>query len=311
MQWMASIIVLFVASVACGASSITFEAKAHLPQNKALYLGDVAVLSTGDEETLGALRTIKVAESALEAEQMTVQEMLRKIRPQIKVIERHCECKLQIHIPKEMTDYSLKGEFTESKLLSKVQLMVKELCPTCDVEVKNSAVLRGVVPKQYKYWSSAISAKELKATSMVRVFFDNNALNPVVYQMFVSIKKPVLKVVEPLPAGTQPTAAHLETVMMDVTYENRELATLADLTDTELRRSLGVGELLSLPDLILRYTVRIGENIKVVVRSNSLEMEMSAIAQKSGRVGDKIPVRLSSTRKDMTGEILNDGRVAL
>lgn len=310
MQWMVSFILLFTSSAAFG-SSISFEAKAHLPQNKALYLEDVAVLSTDDTGTLEALRSIKVADNAQEAERMTVQQLLRKIRPQIKVIERHCECKLQIHIPKEMSDYTLNGEFTTEKLLSKVESSIKEVCPSCEVEIKNSALLRGVLPQSYKYWSSITNGKELKGTSMVRVFFDDNALNPLVYQMFVSIKKPVLKVVQPLPAGTLPKETVFETVMMDVTYENRSLASVDDLVNTELRRSLGAGELLTLSDLILKYTVKIGETIKVVVNSSSLEMEMTGIAQKSGRVGDKIPVRLASTRKDMTGEILKDGRVAL
>lgn len=310
MQWMASFLVYFVSSMAFG-SSITFEAKAHLPQNKALYLADVAELATDDTATLEALRAIKVADSAQEAERMTAQDLLRKIRPQIKVIERHCECKLQIQVPKEMTDYSLKGEFTTEKLLAKVELSIKEACPMCEVEIKNSTVLRGKIPDQYKHWGSTVSVKELKGTSMVRVFFDDNALNPIVYQMFVAIKKPVLRLSQPMPAGTQPTEVGFETVMMDVTYESRELATVEDLTNTELRRSLGAGELLSLSDLILRYKVRLGETIKVVVRNSSLEMEMTGIAQKNGRVGDKIPVRLAATRKDMTGEILNDGRVAL
>lgn len=307
---MASFIIYFMASTALG-DSITFEAKAHLPQNKALYLEDVAVLATDDTATLEALRTIKIADTAQEAERMTVQEVLRKIRPQIRVLERHCECKLQIHVPKEMSDYSLNGAFTVEKLLAKAELLIKEKCPACSVEIQNSTVLRGAIPDKYKHWTSVAVAKELKGTTMVRVFFDDNALNPLVYQMFVSIKKPVLKVVQPMPAGTVPTAKNLEMVVMDVTHESRDLATTSDLSNTELRRSLGAGELLVLSDLILKYTVRLGDSIKVIVRKNSLEMEMSGVAQKNGRVGDKIPVRLASTHKDMTGEILDDGRVAL
>ncbi|MCC6138726.1 MAG: hypothetical protein IT287_08840, partial [Bdellovibrionaceae bacterium] len=177
------------------ASTIVFEAKAHLPQNKELYLQDIAVLSTEDEYTLGALRGIKIADTAQEAERMTVQDIIRKIRPQLKVIERHCECKLQIHIPKEMTNYSLNGAFDHDKLVKKVELSIKEICQLCEIEIKNSNILRGSIPEKYVHWTSSTNPKELKGTTMVRVYFDGNALNPLVYQMYVGIKKPVLKLV--------------------------------------------------------------------------------------------------------------------
>lgn len=293
------------------ASTIVFEAKAHLPQNKELFLEDIAVLSAGDDYTMGALRGIKIAETAQEAERMTVQEIIRKIRPQLKVIERHCECKLQIHVPKEMTNFSLKGAFEPEKLTKKVELSIKEVCADCSVEIKNSNILRGSVPEKYSHWSSTTDPKELRGTSMVRVYFDDDALNPLVYQMYVGIKRPVLKLVQPLPAGAQPTLSDVEKVVMDVTHEARVLATEQDLYNTEIKRSLGAGELVSVSDLILKYKIKIGETIKVIVKNESLEMEMSGIAQKNGRIGDKIPVRLAKTRKDVFGQIQTDGRVAL
>lgn len=305
-----SFVLFCFASVAYG-SSIRFESKSHLPQNKAMYLEDVAVLSTDDSETLGALKTIKIADSAQEAERMTVQDILRKIRPQIKVIERHCECKLQIHIPKEMSQRSLNGDFLPEKLIARVQMAIKDECPSCDVEIKNTNRIRGDIPDKYTHWSSTMMAKELKGTTMVRVYFDDNALNPLVYQMYVGIKKPVLKLTQPVPAGTLLTATDIDTVVMDVTHEARDFATLEDLHNTELKRSLGAGELVSIGDLILKYKIKLGEQIKVIIKNQSLEMEMSGVAQKNGRVGDKIPVRLAATRKDVTGEILSDGRVAL
>lgn len=305
-----SFVLICFASVAYG-SSITFESKDHLPQNKAMYLEDVAVLSTDDTETLSALKTIKIADSAQEAERMTVQDILRKIRPQIKVIERHCECKLQIHVPKEMSERSLNGEFLPEKLMNRVLLAIKEDCPSCEVEIKNSNVLRGQIPEKYVHWSSTILAKELKGTTMVRVYFDDNALNPLVYQMYVGIKKPVLRLTQPVPAGTPISASDVDTVVMDVTHEARELASIDDLQNTEIKRSLGAGELITMSDLILKFKVKLGDSIKVIIKNQSLEMEMSGVAQRNGRIGDKIPVRLAATRKDVTGEILSDGRVAL
>ncbi|MCC6138237.1 MAG: flagellar basal body P-ring formation protein FlgA, partial [Bdellovibrionaceae bacterium] len=98
---------------------------------------------------------------------------------------------------------------------------------------------------------------------------------------------------------------------VDITHEARVLATEEDLYNTEIKRSLGAGELISVGDLILKYKIKLGETIKVIVKSDSLEMEMSGVAQKNGRIGDKIPVRLASTRKDVFGQIQTDGRVAL
>lgn len=293
------------------ATTITFESKAHLPQNKELYLQDIAVLSIDDTDILEALKSIKVASSAQEAERMTAQEIIRKIRPQLKVIEKHCECKLQIHIPKEMSEYSINGVFTTEKLLSKVQMSLQDVCVDCELEIKDSSILRGAIPEKYLRWSAEVHPRELKGTSMVRVYFDDNALNPVVYQMYVGIQKPVLKLRHSLPAGAQPSAKDFDVLHLDVTHEVRSLAKLADLTNTEIKRSLGAGEFLTTNDLVLKFSVRLGETVKVISKNKNLEMEMTGIAQKNGRTGDKIPVRLASTRKDIFAEILADGRVGL
>ncbi len=303
--------ILSLLSFPCWAASINFEAKEYLPQDQALYLNDIAVLSTEDDQALTALKAIKVADSAQEAENMSVQEIIRKIKPQLKVIERHCDCKLQIHIPKEVLEHSLLGRFSEEKLLSRVQKTILKACPLCEVEIQNSNLLKGTIPEQYARWSSPLEVKSLKGASMVRVYFDENALNPLIYQMLVIVKKPVLKLVQPLPAGAQPQRSDVEIAMLDITHEHRDLATVSDIPNTELKRSLGAGEILSLNDLILKYAVKIGETIKVIVQNQSFEMEMTGVAQKHGRVGDKIPVRIAKTHKDVFGEILADGRVAL
>lgn len=292
-------------------SSISFEAKSYLPENKELYLEDIAVLAAGDDYALEALKTVKVADSAQDIENMSIQDIIRKIKPQLKVIERHCDCKLQIHIPKEVLEHSLMGYFSEEKLVSQLEHKIKNYCSECEVDIKDTNLLRGAIPENYNRWEAAIDVKTLKGAAMVRVYFDQNALNPVVYQMYVGLKKPVLKLRHPLPAGSQPQKEDVDVVLYEITHERRELASTQDLPNTELKRSLGAGELLSSGDLILRYKVKMGESIKVVIKNDSLEMEMSGVAQKQGRVGDRIPVRLAKTRKDVTGEILEDGRVAL
>lgn len=293
------------------ASSITFEVKSHLPQKKEIYLEDVAVLSTEDDYTIGALRGIKIADSAKDAERMTAQEIVRKIRPQLKIIERHCDCKLQIHIPKEMTDFSLSGAFVPDKLITKIEKTIQEECLLCIVEIKTPQLLRGKIPTTYKHWSSPLPPNELKGMSMVRVYFDDKALNPVVYQMYVGVKKPILKLTHSLAAGTQPQMKDFQKEIVDMTFDNRSFASEIDLENTELKRSLSVGEILATNDLILRYKIKRGETVKVILKNSNLEMEMTGVAQKQGRIGDKITVRLASTRKEVLGEILDDGRVAL
>lgn len=293
------------------ASSISFEVRSYLPPNKELFLSDIAILALDDSYSLEALKAVKVADSAEEVERMSIQDIIRKIKPQLKAIERHCDCKLQIHIPKEILDHSLLGAFTEEKLTARLEHVVKTHCVGCEIEVQNINVLRGVIPESYKRWNALLDARALKGASMVRIFFDDNALNPIVYQMFVRLKKPVLKLRHPLPAGTQPQKEDLDIVLMDVSQERRLLATEQDLPNTELKRSLGLGEVIATNDLILKYKVKIGESIKVIVKNQSLEMEMTGVAQKHGRVGDKIPVRLAKTRKDVYGEVQEDGRVAL
>lgn len=306
--WFACILLI---GLPAQAAHVAFEAQTHIAQKSPLYLSDVAAIKTDDEYTTNALKAIQIADSAQDAEKMTVQDIIKKIKPSIKAIERHCDCKLTIEIPKEIMNHSLNGEFNVDKLVQKVEMGIKEHCPDCVVDIEGAHAIRGDVPEQYTLWSLPIVYRELKGTSMIRVFFDDNALNPVIFQAYIKIKKPVLRVARPLPAGTAITNDDFQRELIDVTHESRVFATVEDLTGTELKRSLGVGEYVHLPDLILKYDVKLGEPVKVVVKNSSLEVEMPGVAQKSGRVGDKIPVRLAATRKDVFGEVLRDGKVGL
>jgi flagella basal body P-ring formation protein FlgA len=293
------------------ASDVVFETQKHLLQKSPLYLADVAVINSTDEYTSNALKAIKIADTAAEAERLTAQEIIKRIKPSIRAIERHCDCKLQIEIPKEIMNHSLNGEFTEEKLTEKIELGIKEHCPECVIDIENTHLIHGELPDQYIRWSSPIVYRELKGPSMVRVFFDDNLIHPVVYQAYIKIKKPVLKLINPLPAGTVAKREDFQTEMIDTTHETRTFATLDDLVGTELKRTLGAGEFLRMQDLILKYQVKLGDSIKVVMKNSSLELEMSGIAQKNGRVGDNIPVKLATTRKDIFGEVLADGKVGL
>lgn len=304
------IFLTFFISMPVYASHVVFTPQAHIMEKSPIYLSDVAILNTDDDFTISALKSIKIADSAQDAERLTAKDIIKIIRPQIRAIERHCECKLNIEIPKEIMEHSLNGEFNQEKLQKKMELGIREHCPECIVDIENTHIIRGETPVKYFHWSSPLVYRELKGPTMVRVF-DDNALNPVVYQSYIKIQKPVLKLKRALPAGSMVQKEDYLLEILDTTHESRPFATLKDLPGTEIKRSLGEGELLRLNDLVLKYQVRLGDPIKVIVRNSAISVEMSGIAQKNGRIGDKIPVRMATTRKEVMGEVLADGRVGL
>ncbi|MDR3321512.1 MAG: flagellar basal body P-ring formation chaperone FlgA [Synergistaceae bacterium] len=86
---------------------------------------------------------------------------------------------------------------------------------------------------------------------------------------------------------------------------------MARLRHSTLRRALLSGEPIAAGDVEAAAIVRSGSSVKLVAYVNGLGVEVEGIALQRGGMGDVIRVRNLSTRKILSGTVVDVGRVAI
>lgn len=288
--------------------SVLVSLDPHLPEQRVIYLGDVAeVYGLRDSTKLG-VEKIVLSLTSTEYKKMSKIDLIKAVRRELSPFEQECDCEIQLVFSREDKNKKQK-EFSLERVQKELQARLQSLCVGCIYQVSNLNLLRGQVPKSFSHWELQEDLRDTRGAAMVRVYFDDQFLNPVVLQGWVRVQQPVIVLKKAMVKGTVPTAADFEVVIRDVTNEHSLFATTNDLVGKELKRSLNEAHVLTIEDVTDRQVVRIGEPVSVEVKKGVILVEMTGIAQKSGKIGDRIPIRVTKTQKQIIAEIVAESRV--
>jgi flagella basal body P-ring formation protein FlgA len=110
-------------------------------------------------------------------------------------------------------------------------------------------------------------------------------------------------------AGIDPSSvsARIDTVGMTTPI----ISDAARLRHSTLRRALSPGDPVAVGDVETAAIVRSGSSVKLVAYVNGLGVEVQGVALQRGGMGDVIRVRNMSTRKILSGTVVDVGRVAI
>ena len=284
---------------------------AQVPMTSTIYLKDVATFEGFEPAYINAVENIKVADNGEEYGAMTSQDLMAEVRPMIKSIEAVCNCKISLNLPRSLQNHTLQGDFSTEKVSEKILQALKSQCVECEYYLDELKVSHGSVPEVYRTWELDSSIKTLRGPAVVSVYFDKKALNPLVLQTMVRVKRPVLRINKAQSLGSAIDTRVIETSLADVTFDSKKIATLADLTGSELARGLPAGSIVHVDDLRIENIVRHGEPLSVEITHGSFHIKVDGIAQRNGRIGEKIPVRVSKTKKEIFAEVVGEGRVRM
>jgi flagella basal body P-ring formation protein FlgA len=280
----------------------------HLPDQRVVYLGDVAeVYGLGHSTKLG-VEKIVLSLTSTEYKKMSKIDLIKTVRRELSPFEQECDCEIQLVFSREEKMKKQK-EFSLERVQKELQARLQSLCVNCSYQVSNLNLLRGQVPKTFSHWELQEDLRDTRGAAMVRIYFDDQFLNPLVLQGWVRVQQPVLVLKQAMVKGTAPSFTDFEVVNRDVTNEHSLFATSSDFLGKELKRSLNKAHVLTLEDVTERQVVRIGEPVAVEIKKGVILVEMSGIAQKSGKIGDRIPIRVTKTQKQIIAEIVADSRV--
>lgn len=310
---MLGIVFFFIISLNHGAfaaePSLRFIENPQVAADRAVYLRDIAQLTQMTDDDRDQLGSLKIADTSEELKKMAPRDVMRVIRSSLRAFESRCECKLTVTLPHALTVMSLAGEFHLEKVQTRLRNELMQDCKDCEFDISPLHVISGTVPETYASWNVDVRRHEWRGPSMIRVYFDDQTFTPLVLQTLVKIKRPVLKLNKSVAYGESISATDFDSEMIDVTYDSRRIATLNDIAGTEVRRSLAKGSWLTLEDLVARHSVRLGQPVAVEMQKDAFSIHMDGVAQKNGRVGEKIPVKILKTQKNVLAEVISEGRV--
>lgn len=137
---------------------------------------------------------------------------------------------------------------------------------------------------------------------------------PSPWRLYVSVRitqeKPVLVAAEALPRGTVLNESHLRAVERNVNRLSRGYyVDPEDIVGMQTGRPLREGDLITASRIEARRLVERGQRVLITAGSASTEISMNGEALESGRRGDRVRVRNSSSGRVVEGEVVADSRV--
>ncbi len=299
---------LFSLLMASEKPSVLVSLNPSLPPERVIYLSDVAEVRGLSQTQKKEVEKIVLGLTSIEYKKLTKIELIRTLRGELAPFEQEFDCEIQL-VFSRANDSTTQNNFSLDSAYKELVSRLQTLCMDCIYQVSNLNILRGTVPKAFSKWTLQDNLKDVRGPSMVRVYFDNEYLNPMVLQGLVRVQQPVMVLKRPLVKGSVLTDADFKLETLDVTNEHKSFAIAKDLVGKELKRSLALAHVLTIEDIVDKQVVRIGEPVAIEIKNGSILLEMTGIAQKSGKVGDRIPIRVTKTQKQIMAEVIADSRV--
>lgn len=279
-------------------------------QNDEIHLLEVIKTENIEASVLADVGNPLLSTSVAAWKKLSTLDILKSIKTHFADYEENCRCHIQWAIAsqnerKEVQIFNL--EIFKQHL----QETLQQECMDCRYTLSQMNVVRGKIPDVYKFWDLEAEARRSRGPSMLRVYFDDNALDPLVVQINIRVQKPIALLQRAVLKGEKIVPELLSYELQDITHEIRLFSDFASVEGKEFKRSLNKGHWLTLEDLAGRQSVRVGQPVVVEVQSGPIVIEMSGVAQRDGQMGERIPIRVTKTQKQIIGEVVADARVRL
>lgn len=307
----------FIASLFFMSHSVELQplVKLHSYQGSSLegvvYLKDIATIEKSDSLLQKQLQNLVVSLSPMEWQNFSRHQKLQTLNEQIAPLEQECQCHIRFLFVNEEKEFTAddKNVFSLDKAKDSIYQRLLANCPSCQFQLSLPTVLRGQVPEKYSQWTLQEDLERLRGSAMIRVYFDNKTLDPLILQTWIQVKQPVLITKQAHTKGSRLTEVDVESQMIDMTQDSRLFASREDLAGKELKRTIGKSQFVTLDDLVDRQSVKLGESVVVEVQTGAMALEMTGVALKSGKIGDRVPVRVTKTQKQLTATVVGESRL--
>lgn len=275
-------------------------------------LGDIAEMDGFDVETIQKLAKVKVGKAPTPGRSHLISR--GQIRNRIQ--KRFAKHKLNLIMPKRamVSRASIKITAVE---LQKIILdeVKKHYTEYKDPRFHIKTQLRDVfIPKGKASYTIKRIGDNLKiggnSSWMLRLMLDGKETKKILVRIKVDVYDNVVVAKDRITKGTKIKESDLETIKKDISRERKGYRSEPDLIIGEhARRDIYRNEALN-PHLVEKPMIVVkGSHMRVIYRTQNLYLTNLAMAMKSGRKGDIIPLRTLKSKKTVYA-VITDAKVA-
>jgi len=275
-------------------------------------LGDIAELDGFDVETIQELAKTQVGKSPLPGKS----HLLSAAQINTRLKTQFSKHKLNLVMPKQAmvsrASIKITAKELEKIVLDEVQ---KHYSGYKDARFHIRTKLRDVfIPKGEASYAINRIGDSLKvggySSWMLQLKLDGKEVKKILVRMKVDVFDDVVVAKDTIPKGTLIAEDDLQTVKKDISREHKGYTSEPDLVVGEhARRDIYKNE--ALDDQLVEKPVIVvkGDHLQVVYRTRNLYLTNLAMAMRSGRKGDTIPLRTLKSKKTIYA-VITDAKVA-
>ncbi|MBV2168851.1 MAG: flagellar basal body P-ring formation chaperone FlgA [Bdellovibrio sp.] len=299
----------FLTPPAFARPEVSIPGSIEISQRELLRLGDVAVVSGGNEELLSFLDSIVIRQDARElllSQHLNSPEILEKVRESMKSQEGLRNLNPAFKIPSQVKVSFSSTPISRQEVERKIHNTLKARCNDCEYKV---TVQSTPVPSQ-KQWELDFTQLSAKGGFLLPVRDgDQRQLKWISGTIRVSQLTPVTTRLILQGERVQPTDVRM--VMTDVTYSKDGVLRVEDIQGQLAARSLPVGSPIWTSDLKREPAAKRGQIVKAMLGDEDFEISINMQAEDNGFVGDLIKVKNLETQKVLSGLVIEKGVVKL
>ncbi len=299
----------FLTPYAFARPEVSIPGNIEISQRELLRLGDVAVVSGGNEELLSFLDSIVIRQDARElllSQHLNSQEILTKVRESMKSQEGLKKLNPAFKIPSQVKVSFSSTPISRQEVERKIHNTLKARCNECEYKV---TIQSTPVPSQ-KQWELDFTQLSAKGGFLLPVRDgEQRQLKWISGTIRVSQLTPVATRL--ILQGERVQPADVRMVMTDVTFSKDGVLRVEDIQGQLAARSLPVGSPIWTSDLKREPAAKRGQIVKAMLGDEDFEISVNMQAEDNGFVGDLIKVKNLETQKVLSGLVIEKGVVKL
>lgn len=288
---------------------VSIPGNIEISQRELLRLGDVAVVSGGNEELLSFLDSIVIRQDARElllSQHLNSQEILAKVRESMKSQEGLKNLNPAFKIPSQVKVSFSSTPISRQEVERKIHNTLKARCNECEYKV---TIQSTPVPSQ-KQWELDFTQLSAKGGFLLPVRDgEQRQLKWISGTIRVSQLTPVATRL--ILQGERVQPADVRMVMTDVTFSKDGVLRVEDIQGQLAARSLPIGSPIWTSDLKREPAAKRGQIVKAMLGDEDFEISVNMQAEDNGFVGDLIKVKNLETQKVLSGLVIEKGVVKL
>jgi flagella basal body P-ring formation protein FlgA len=303
-----SILVLVSCIYAFGKTEIDIFPFSEVPAEKPVRLGLIAGPAVDGPSDFDQIENLEILESRTAGDRHFLGriELARILRDKVNGFEN-----FSFKIPNQVVIVSKQNLVPKQDVAETILRAKHEECQDCRVRIQDLRVPENTNSVKLQSWNLDFSQVSLRGPTLIplKMSYADGTANILFVNVRISEERQSLVLRKNLRMGDSLNVDDFEVKWKDMTFQKGSPVKSSELVGLQLARYMNAGDVLMVGDFKKIPAANRGQNIKVIMTTQDLEISVPAIAEEQGAIGDQIRVKIPDTQKILTGKLVDQGVV--